>query len=451
MMVNQRWALSGEIGLVSSGTTKASLDPAHESVERLILLVDDREHTREFVSEELALLGHRVIEAQDGVDGWEKFCAHQVDLVISDLRMPKSDGLELLGRIRSSASPNPQVPVLLLSAYGTLAVATDAGRAGATAFYGYNDSGIEDLLDKTKELLAGPSEPPPELLGATESTIELRSMLESHAPICAPICLCGELGIDFESIARFIHGLSRQSNAPFQSRSATFVGAVDPSFSGTVFLQDVHSLPRDEQLIWRDKMRSSGTMVGKISSRIIASLPGRPRSLVAEGSLIPELASVLERFCLDVAPLRERVIDVPQISEALVLRIEKHYGRNGFRLSTDAKKVLSSHNWYENIDELTRVLEAVIVSARGLEISGDQIRAALSRLHSPLDRIALEERRKERTRLIELWAKHLTYTGVAEELGVTRNTAKYRMAKHNLIPGRAGLPTAGDSEPGRRT
>ena len=102
---------------------------------KLVLLVDDRPESRELIADELEDLGFQVVQAVDGKEGWDRFGELSFDCVITDLRMPRSDGLHLLRKIRSPISHKPQVPVLLVSAFGTLPVATEAGNAGATGFY----------------------------------------------------------------------------------------------------------------------------------------------------------------------------------------------------------------------------------------------------------------------------------------------------------------------------
>ena len=112
----------------------------------LVLVADDQEQARELITSELEATGCRVVQVVNGVDAWRTFQLQAFDLVITDLRMPGGDGLSLLRRIVSAHSPNPQVPVLLISAFGDLSVAAEAGRAGAVDLFTCNESGIRELL-----------------------------------------------------------------------------------------------------------------------------------------------------------------------------------------------------------------------------------------------------------------------------------------------------------------
>ena len=151
------------------------------------------------------------------------------------------------------------------------------------------------------------------------------------------------------------------------------------------------------------------------------------------GLLVPKN---LSRFRVDLQPLRKRTEDFPE----LVSSLWRQLGQSHIPIDRLAFDAFRAHNWYENFTELREVLESIAVRAKGQTITSERVKVALAQVRGPLSRIASAEATKERDRLIELWTEHLSYTGVGTALGITRNAAKYRMKKFNLVPGRGGLP-----------
>ena len=408
---------------------------------KLVLLVDDRPESRELIADELEDLGFQVVQAVDGKEGWDRFGELSFDCVITDLRMPRSDGLHLLRKNRSPISHKPQVPVLLVSAFGTLPVATEAGNAGATGFYTYDDSGVEELKARVCELLGqSRNHVPLELLGKSTVIEETRGQLLAHSTLKTPVMLCGEVGSGRTAAARFMHESGRPASVPFVELTKGKNNSDELPDSCTIYLNNFDSFAQAEQAFWFGRLLKLETEGAGARQRILVSTSDSLGPLASGGSLDAQLAKHLSRFRIDLPSLRHRIEDFPIILKSLLELAEIRLGRRGFEVAPEALEALAKHNWYENIAECEHVVESIIASSEGRKITLAKVRAALSRVGTPLGRIAAEEAKKERDQLIMLWAQYLSYTGVANAIGVTRNTAKNRMAKYNLVPGREGLP-----------
>lgn len=410
--------------------------PPSPERDRIVLLVDDREISRDLVASELEDAGYRVVAAADGDSGWESFQKQRFDLVISDLRMPKSDGMSLLHRIRSPESHSPQVPVILLSAYGTLSVAAEAGKAGVTDFFPLNQAGIEQLMTRVEEIFArGCPALPDVLAGGSREITALRRRLQALAGLEAPLLLVGEPGTNRWRVAMYLHRLSPLAHQPLiKVPCGEEPPPREPPASGTLYLSNVDALSVQAQHYWLRQLDGVHRPPQGAALRVIASASQDLTALTEEGRFNAGLAAQLSRFTARIPPLRERAEDLPAIADAVLPRIAARLGRHPPRLTDGAVKRLAEHPWNENLIELERVLESLAAYAPGDEIAHALVGEALHEFESPLSRIADQRARRERQLLLALYRKHGTYTGVARELGITRNAAKYRFSKHGLLP-----------------
>jgi len=156
-------------------------------------------------------------------------------------------------------------------------------------------------------------------------------------------------------------------------------------------------------------------------------------ALGEEGSFDPVLAEWLGRFAVRLPTLAERGEDLPDLIEAVLVRVSRRLGRPAGELESRAVDRLRRHSWPDNFKELETALETLMAFSGPGPTREEDVEAVLSRLRTPLEHIAERRRQRERERLIALYQKHGTYTGVARELGISRNAAKYRFAKHDLI------------------
>lgn len=407
--------------------------------ERSVLIVDAREISRELVGAELQKAGCRVVSASDADEGWAAFESQCFDLVVTHLRAPDADGMMLLRRIRSSESRNARAPVIMLSALGTLSAALDAGRAGATDFLPFSDSGMEQLLTRVEELLDGSSPELPEpLIGESRAIAKVRSRLIALANLSTPVLIHGERGTGRDSAALYLHRMDRRAGRAFTKlpcRSGSPPSGVPKR--GTVYLDDVDRLPKEAQQSWRQQLSKLAGMGGSASIRVIASTTLDPSMLADDGGFDRELADGLARFRVKLPPLRERSEDLGPLVAALLRRVGMRLGRCGVHLTPAAHGRLKRCPWHRNVSDLERVLESLVAYTDGGRICASQVDAVLADLETPLGLISRRRARGERELLLALYRKHGTYSGVARELGITRNAAKYRFAKHDLLPSRS--------------
>jgi DNA-binding NtrC family response regulator len=422
---------------VTHGSKQGSnpLREASPAAKPIVLVVDDRDAARELIATELEEAGNQVVQVADGLQAWEKFQLYHFDLVISDLRMPRSDGMSLLRRICSSESPNPQVPVLLVSAYGSLSTAAEAGRAGAIDFFPFSDSGIEELIRRAISILNRAEHPLPlPFLGESLEAARLRERADAMASLDAPVLVCGERGSGRASIARYIHQQSRHGSLPFVSvaheAAASMLSRVQ---EGTVYLRDLDHFDPSDQKRWFERVRDLLSLGASARLRIIASTEEAGEVFVSNRDVNEDAARQIGRFRIDVVSLSRRKEDLPALIDELHRRAQRRLGKGETHYEAGAREALTSHRW-RKLDDLEAALESLIACAPRRRISRTAVAGMLREIETPLDKIDQERRRAERRQLIELYRKHGTYSGVARELGITRNAAKYRLAKYDLLP-----------------
>jgi len=399
----------------------------------LILVVDDERSSRDLVRAELEECGYRVRTARDGDEGWRLFQEQRFDLVITDLRMPRSDGMALLHRIRSPSSPQSHTPVILVSAYGTLSTAALAGRCGATDFYPLDEHGLDALTERAREVLRGASSGLPEvLLGRSAVIQEVRRRLSAVAPLRSPVLVRGAPYTGHEAAIAYLHQRSGEAQESLV-RVACAQEQIDRHpRGGTLHFEDVDRLTPGSQRRVRDFLQAWERGAEEVP-RILASTRVDLMALGEEGSFDPVLAEWLGRFAVRLPTLAERGEDLPDLIEAVLVRVSRRLGRPAGELESRAVDRLRRHSWPDNFKELETALETLMAFSGPGPTREEDVEAVLSRLRTPLEHIAERRRQRERERLIALYQKHGTYTGVARELGISRNAAKYRFAKHDLI------------------
>ncbi len=372
----------------------------------------------------------------DGEQAWASFRKRRFDLVVTDLRMPRADGMMLLRMIRSADSPDPRVPVILVSAYGTLSTAVDAGRVGVTDFFPLNDRGIEDLLERVRNVMERRvPEPPPVLAGPSAAIAAVRRRIRAVATTDASVLIRGPRHAGQHHVVGYIHQLSHRAAHPLVVLRCEASPPPTSFEPGTIHLEDIERLSADAQRIWLAALMRLEAAPTLVRPRLVASTCADLRLLSEEQRFDPRLAERLGRFAILLPALRDRRQDLPEVIAAYLPWIGARLGRPAPQITAAAVHRLQEHAWEENLFELERMLESLVAfSASGCIGLGDT-EAALADLGTPLERIAERRRSEERKRLLELYEKHGSYSGIARELGITRNAAKYRLAKHSLLNG----------------
>jgi two-component system response regulator AtoC len=410
--------------------------------ESSVLVVDDRRESRALVASELARAGFRVTQAEDGHEAWGAFRRDPPDLVVSDLRMPRADGLELLRRIRRVSS----VPVLLLTAYGDVPTAVVAMRAGASEFMTFPED-LEQLSRQARRLVASRCDDAEAnvsalLVGRSPAMRRVRERVRALAPLALPVLVAGERGSGRDRVVQALHALGRpdrEADAPLVRVRCGEDAQPAPPPGSVVYLDEVGRLDLPQQACWEQRLRTGndGGAPPRFR-RVYASTCEDLTRRVREGSFLPALARPLSRFTIQLSPLRQRREDVPALVTALVGEIGRSLGRDRCRVQPAALTALKARSWPGNVAELARVLEKLVAFSPGGEISGRRVRAVLREMPESVDslrRSRKAQQREELVRLLEECGGNLAE--VARRLGLSRGAVIYRARRFGLMPERS--------------
>jgi len=402
--------------------------------EAKVLLVDDRAEARALIAGDLAEAGLAVVEARDGMEAWNRFRAEAPDLVVSDLRMPRADGIELLRRIRGISS----VPVILLTAYADVATAVEGIKGGAQEFFTFPDD-LERMIARARELAcASASQPEADRLeqrvaGRSAAMRRVRERIRALAGLNVPVLVRGEPGTGRDHVARALHGLGGSGDAPLVTVRAGAAAPAPRIPAGAAFyLDEIGRFSPAEQAHWFERLRA-------------AEAPGAPRVLAcssedlaeraSEGAFHAGLAEKLQRFAILLPPLRERLEDLAQLAPLLAARIGAAMGRSGVQLDRGALALLREQPWPGNVRELASVLERLVAfSARGA-ITRERVREVLGESLGSVESLRLRREAQQREELVALLAAcRGNLAEVARRQNLSRGAVIYRAQKHGLLP-----------------
>jgi len=404
-----------------------------------VLVVDDQKRPRDLLSAELEEVGFTVVSAEDGEEGWQRFCQSKAAVVVTDMSMPRCDGIELLRRIRSRSD----VPVIVFSGHGSVESAAEAFKAGADDFVNSLEIEIDDLVELVREAVSTRHVPPSgaelerRLTGDSVAISRVRWQLNGLAPLLTSVLVSGEPGTGRSTAIKAMHELGATS-----ARRLRRVDAI--SFSPTDFrkntgrecihLADVEHLTPDAQRYWAAQFVRNETSTPSASSRIFASTSAELASLVQSGAFDPHLGRALLRFEVKMPPLRDRPADVPKISQSLLQKIGATVGRSRIQLSPAALKHLETCRFPENLSQLERLLERAVAYSHGKVIRRQTIQDLMADLEKSIASMREERQLIERERLIRaLREAGGNITHAAAALGKSR-AAVYRLIDKHDIP-----------------
>ena len=375
-----------------------------------ILVVDDEKIKRVTLADDLSGQGHDVVTAADGQQALDLLERELFELVITDLKMPKLDGLELLKRIKGSPDGGG-IEVVLMTAYGSIPVAVEAMKQGAFDFV-TKPFRNEDIFPLISRIEARHREADPELLdeqdvsgegdegeigrqviGSSNGMQQLKRLIRISARTDANVLLCGETGVGKDLLASVIHRHSHRRRAPFVKVGCTLFPATlieselygheEGSFTGaehgrkgrfelaeggTIYLDDVDDIPLEQQSkllrAIEEKLfeRVGGNRLLRADVRIIASTKLNLLDKIAEGTFRQDLYYRLDVLRIRVPPLRERRQDIPALTEALLQRITE--GEH-CRIDPEAVRLLTQHDWPGNVRELYHTLQRALLIGGG--------------------------------------------------------------------------------------
>ncbi|MCC6751072.1 MAG: sigma-54-dependent Fis family transcriptional regulator [Deltaproteobacteria bacterium] len=380
-----------------------------------MLLVEDDRSTLDSLTAALSDAGLEVIAAGSGEEAIARLKLSPVDVVVTDVMMGRVSGIDLLNHIQQHY---PDTAVILVTAFGTIEMAVDAMRRGAFDYLTkpINLDRLELLVQrahgrqnlvKENRALKHELEERFSVTGIIGQSPAMRAVLErveQVAPTNASVLLLGESGTGKELLASAIHQLSGRASGPlvkvncvalpeslieselFGHERGAFTGAIrtrrgrfELAHGGTLFLDEIGDLSIGTQLKLlraiqeREIERVGGQTQIPVDVRLITATNRNLERAVAEGTFREELYYRLKVVTIELPPLRQRLEDIPLLLQFFLAQFRKEHGKKVEGLSRAALHRLRSYRWPGNVRELRNVIESLVVSSTGAEISAEQL------------------------------------------------------------------------------
>lgn len=365
-----------------------------------ILVVEDDLALAEALCDTLEMDGYRVLSANNGVDALSLLGKHEVGLVVSDVQMPVMDGLQLLQNLRQK---NEALPVLLMTAYGTVPKAVEAIQAGA-ADYLIKPFEAKTLVEKVASLIVNQSPVMPAIrqVVADDNMKKLYGLVSKIARTNVTILLEGESGTGKEVLARYIHNNSHYHDGPFQAvncaaipenmleamlfgyEKGAFTGAVQSSpgkfeqaQGGTLLLDEISEMDLGLQakllrvLQEKEVERLGSHRKIELNVRVLATTNRKLKDYVQQGRFREDLYYRLCVFPVRIPPLRERSGEILPLAIEL---LERHGGGKPVcRLTAEAVAKLQAYQWPGNVRELENVMQRALILQNAGLIGADEL------------------------------------------------------------------------------
>jgi len=459
-----------------------------------ILLVDDDRNFLRILTYQVQELGFHASAVSSAEKALERLKEERIDLVVTDLKMSGMDGLELMAEIQKR---DPKIPVVVLTAYGSIDTAVEAIKGGAFDFLTkpFEKEEMHHTITKAlkmahlieeNRLLSQAVREKFEFEGIIGSSKKFKEVLElAHqlSEVDTTVLIQGESGTGKEILAKAIHFNSARRNKPFGVvncgaipetlleselfgyKKGAFTGAVsdkkgkfEVANSGTVLLDEVGELPLNMQVkLLRVIQEKELDVVGDprprlVDVRILAASNKDLAQLISEGLFREDLYYRLSVAPLWMPPLRERREDIPLLLHHFLEKINQRFGKE-VRLEPAAVAALQQYHWPGNVRELENIVERLVVFDRQgavgpedlpLEFHPSTPSTGKILFQLPQEGFSLEEVECDLLRAA-LERHDWNQTHAAQFLGMTRNTLIYRMQKHNLRPPQKTLKASGES------
>jgi len=440
-----------------------------------VLVVEDDISLREALCDTLDLAGYDVATAEDGSAALNVLSSQEIGLVISDVQMKPMDGNVLLKKIKSN---NPELPVLLMTAHGSVQNAVEAMREGASDYLlkPFDANALIKMVERYFSVEHSDSE---EFIAEDEKSLALIQMASRVAQSDATVMITGESGVGKEVLARYIHQHSSRADKPFIAincaaipenmleatlfgyEKGAFTGAYQASpgkfeqaQGGTLLLDEISEMDLGLQakllrvLQEREVERLGGRKTISLDVRVLATSNRRMMEEVSAQRFREDLFYRLNVFPLYLAPLRDRPADILPLVQRL---IENNTGLNGALppvLSSAAKNKLLSHSWPGNVRELDNIMQRALILKSGQEIDVNDLQfetdnssvsdAVTSHTKAVVEQPANVEtttskeslKSHEQNMILEtlrLMSGNRKLT--AEKLGISQRTLRYKLAK----------------------
>lgn len=377
-----------------------------------ILIIDDEKAIRKALTEILTAEGFKTEEAEDGEEGLKKFKEKTFDLVLCDIKMPKTDGIEFL---QKASIINPDIPIILISGHGNIETAVDAVKKGAFDYISKppdlnrmlitirNAMDKSELITETK-VLKRKANRVQEIIGESAPIKKIIETINKVAPTEARVLVTGENGVGKELVARWIHEKSNRAGGQlvevncaaipgelieselfghekgsFTSAVKQRIGKFELANGGTLFLDEIGDMsPNAQAKVLRALQEGKITRVGadkdiNVDVRVIAATNMDLLKEVEEKRFRLDLYHRLSVILIHVPSLNERKDDIPLLIKKFLQDISQDYGGVKKEMEPEAIKMLKEYNWTGNIRELRNVVERLIILS-GKTITSEDIR-----------------------------------------------------------------------------
>ncbi len=368
-----------------------------------VLIVEDEPHALMGLAELISGWGYQTETARDGVEGWEKALAWDPSIVVTDLKMPRMDGIGLLTKLAES---NSNAAVVLLTAQGSIQLAVDAMKLGAYDFLqkpvdatrlrtilanATRQRATEIELEVTRRQLRNTGILG-SMVGSSKAMREIFALIEQIAPSNVSVLITGESGTGKEMVARTLHDLSPRKGRPFLAvncaaipetlieseifghEKGAFTGAVERragcfelATGGTLLLDELGEMPIGTQakllrvLEERKLRRLGGRTEQDVDVRVLAATNRDPQDAVTHDHLRADLFYRLNVFHIHMPPLREHLEDLQVMAEAMVLEMNQKHTRHVAGLSDQILDRMLSYDWPGNARELRNTIERAVI------------------------------------------------------------------------------------------
>jgi DNA-binding NtrC family response regulator len=447
-------------------------------MKKRILVVEDEEKLRRVLQLQLMSAGFEVDQAATAEEGLK--LADRADMVLTDLKLPRMDGQEFLALIRRQ---NAQVPVVMMTAYGSVETAVEAMKAGATDFLlkpfsldhlmqvVHKALEVRALRDENRQLKVelGRRYEFDNIIGRSEAMQEIFAAIERVAPTRATVLLTGESGVGKDLIARAIHFHSPRKLRPlvkincsalpenlmeselfgyekgaFTGAQTTKPGKFEQADTGTVFLDEIGDVPAAIQvkllrvLQEREFERLGSNVTRHIDIRLVAATNQDLRAALEQGTFREDLYYRLNVVPLNIPPLRERKVDIPALANHFVRKLAPETGCRVEAITEAAMDKLVAYHWPGNVRELENVIERSLVMAAGTELDSGDIKLesaprprAQGDAHFLPEGMSLDQYEQD---IIKEALRRAdgNKSQAARLLGLTRNALRYRLTQMGL-------------------
>jgi DNA-binding NtrC family response regulator len=372
-----------------------------------VLIVEDEPHALMGLAELISGWGYQTETARDGIEGWEKALAWDPAIVVTDLKMPRLDGIGLLNKLASEEpGQNANIAVVVLTAMGSIQLAVEAMKLGAYDFLQkpvdsarlrtilanatrQRDTQIELEVARRRLRETGVLG---SMVGTSRAMREIFGLIEQIAPSNVSVLITGESGTGKELVARTLHDLSPRKPRPFVAvncaaipetlieseifghEKGAFTGAFERrtgcfelAQGGTLLLDEIGEMPAGTQakllrVLEERKLRRLGARSEQdVDVRVLAATNRDPGDAVAQGHLRTDLYYRLNVFNINLPPLREHMDDLEPMAQAMIEQMSQKHGRNVSGLTPATLERMMAHDWPGNARELRNTIERAVV------------------------------------------------------------------------------------------